>query len=946
MSFVSPVVIRFLCVMLTCLYFSSASYATIVDIGNIDKGQIDTREYQYLLLDNQLKVLLISDADADKAAASLDVHVGSADDPKDREGLAHFLEHMLFLGTEKYPDAADYQAFINENAGSHNAYTSAEHTNYFFDIDAKQLTAALDRFSQFFVAPLFDATYVDRERNAVHSEYQAKIKDDSRRGYDVYRQVMNPNHPYAKFSVGSLVTLADRPNDVVRDDLLAFYDKHYSSDQMTLVVLGKESIAELKAIVIKLFAQIPQRKTDTQALNIPLFVDNALPFEVLSQPIKNIRQMSMTFLLPSVKAYYGEKPLSYLGHILGHEGKGSVLSLLKQQGWAESLSAGGGESGAGNATFSITLSLTEEGVKHRETIRSLVFHALDTVRKYGVEQWRYAEEQQLAKVAFQFREKGRAVSTVRNLADQLHDLPAAEVISGAYLYKRFDAALIHRLLAKMTPDNLYVVTVYPEAVTDTVTHHYQVPYAVKRLSKAISKLPENLKKRYQLPQKNIFIPEQSELLAVDKHLSEPKKIQLDQHQSVLWVKQDIDFKVPKATIILRVQSPLVASSLHASALNQLLTSMIKDGLNEKTYPASLAGLSYSLSPNSRGFDISLQGYDNKMGALLGMVIEQVQKPSLDKERFTNIKVELVRRLNNTQQKTPFRQLLRQVPATLYTPYFADKALAQAIEKMSFAELKQFTQQWRKGASLQGLFYGNINTTIAANWQSLISGLLAKGSETVAPAKVVKLAAGDDDKASKAIKQRSLRVEHNDNAVALYVQGVSDHIDDQAKMLLLRQVLESSFYSQLRTEQQLGYIVFLTSMTFKAVPGSLFVVQSPNTSVDNIKLAISTFIAESKASIPDNLSVYQRSVATQLLEKPQTLSAKSSRYWQNILKRDESFSYRQRLLDAVKKVDADQLREYYESTLLNEQLLLWFVADQELDDSFPVFLDSQAYYQYP
>jgi secreted Zn-dependent insulinase-like peptidase len=610
------------------------------------------------------------------------------------------------------------------------------------------------------------------------------------------------------------------------------------------------------------------------------------------------------------------------------------------------LSAGGGESGAGNATFSITVSLTEEGLKHRETIRALIFHALDTIRQHCVEQWRYAEEQQLAKVAFQFREKGRAISTVRNLADQLHDLPAAEVISGAYLYKRFDAELIHRLLAKMVPDNLYVSTVYPEAITDKVTHHYQVPYAVNRLANTIAKLPDDLKKRYQLPQKNIFIPEQTRLLAVDNDLSEPKKISLGENKSELWVKQDIDFKVPKATIALRVQSPLVSSSLRASALNQLLTSMIKDALNEKTYPASLAGLSYSLSPNSRGFDISLQGYDNKMGALLRMVIEQVQKPNLDEERFANIKIELVRRLNNTQQKTPFRQLLRQVPATLYVPYFTDKALAQEMEKVNFAELKQFTLQWRKGASLQGLFYGNINTSTVADWQPLIIDLLDEGSKPVAPARVVKLATGDDGKVSKVIKQSSLRVDHNDNAVALYVQGISDNVEDQAKMLLLRQVLESSFYSQLRTEQQLGYIVFLTNMSFKEVPGSLFVVQSPSTSVDAIKLAIQKFIGESKTSIPDDLSVYQRSVATQLLEKAQTLSAKSSRYWQNIIKRDDSFSSRQRLLDAVNKVDAAQLREYYQSTLLSEQRSLWFVADKQVDDSFPTFLGSQDYYQYP
>ncbi|MEE3214854.1 MAG: insulinase family protein, partial [Pseudomonadota bacterium] len=69
----------------------------------------DDRDYRVLTLDNGLEVLLVSDPEADKAAASLNVSVGSAQDPDDLQGLAHLLEHMLFLGTEAYPEADAYQ---------------------------------------------------------------------------------------------------------------------------------------------------------------------------------------------------------------------------------------------------------------------------------------------------------------------------------------------------------------------------------------------------------------------------------------------------------------------------------------------------------------------------------------------------------------------------------------------------------------------------------------------------------------------------------------------------------------------------------------------------------------------------------------------------------------------------------------------------------------------
>ncbi|MFQ5755965.1 MAG: insulinase family protein, partial [Acidiferrobacterales bacterium] len=129
--------------------------ATAYADNTIVKSANDQREYASFELPNKLKVLVVSDPTTDKAAAALDVFVGTSSDPENRQGLAHFLEHMLFLGTKKYPKPGEYQEYISTHGGRHNAYTGFEHTNYFFDIDKDYLEPALDRFAQFFVAPLF-----------------------------------------------------------------------------------------------------------------------------------------------------------------------------------------------------------------------------------------------------------------------------------------------------------------------------------------------------------------------------------------------------------------------------------------------------------------------------------------------------------------------------------------------------------------------------------------------------------------------------------------------------------------------------------------------------------------------------------------------------------------------------------------------------------------------
>jgi len=102
-----------------------------------------------------LKCLLVSDIESQKSAATLVVGSGSLNDPPEVNGLAHFCEHMLFLGTEKYPKENYYSQFISSGGGVKNAATSEDYTNYYFDIKNEAFEEALDIFSQFFKCPLF-----------------------------------------------------------------------------------------------------------------------------------------------------------------------------------------------------------------------------------------------------------------------------------------------------------------------------------------------------------------------------------------------------------------------------------------------------------------------------------------------------------------------------------------------------------------------------------------------------------------------------------------------------------------------------------------------------------------------------------------------------------------------------------------------------------------------
>ena len=112
---------------------------------------------------------------------------------------------VVFLGTEKYPDETEYSKFLSQHGGSSNAYTAGDHTNYYFDVTPKNLEGALERFSQFFIAPLFTESATDREVNAVNSEHEKNLPSDTWRLRQLESSLSDPEHDYHKFGTGSKV---------------------------------------------------------------------------------------------------------------------------------------------------------------------------------------------------------------------------------------------------------------------------------------------------------------------------------------------------------------------------------------------------------------------------------------------------------------------------------------------------------------------------------------------------------------------------------------------------------------------------------------------------------------------------------------------------------------------------------------------------------------------
>jgi nardilysin len=216
--------------------------------NDTDDDDVDNQSNQEDLKDNEEEE---DDSEGDSssggdhglrnAAAAMVVGVGSMSDPPECQGLAHFLEHLLFMGSEKYPEENAYDSFMNKHGGSDNAYTELEYTVYHFEIPQEYLAKGLDMFAQFFTAPLMLESSVDRELNAIESEFQLVKNSDGSRlqhlmshtcGYSPAR------HPFAKFSWGNKESLQESPRRNNVDpmvELRKFYDQVSHESRMFML---------------------------------------------------------------------------------------------------------------------------------------------------------------------------------------------------------------------------------------------------------------------------------------------------------------------------------------------------------------------------------------------------------------------------------------------------------------------------------------------------------------------------------------------------------------------------------------------------------------------------------------------------------------------------------------------------------------------------------------
>lgn len=430
------------------------------------KSQADKKEYRLIELPNGLKAFLISKPEEKSddgsgsealAAANLTVGVGSFSEKPEIGGLAHLLEHILFMGSEKYPEDSGYNNFISSHGGSNNAMTENEFTTYYFDVSENAFPEALDRFSQQFIAPLLQKEALQREREAVDSEFQMALSLDQQRIASFFKSLVKDSHPASFFDYGNLTTLKDEVSDDKLYEEIQELFKKYVANNMFLSLQSNRSLDDLQQLVLNNFSAIKSGevvKREHQEVD-EIFKEDFYNKIYFVKPIKDSKMLYMSWYLDSVDSHYKCRPLQYLEEVFKSQGEGGLSNYLREKQLAVSaklkVDSQAFDSNSMFALVKIEVQLTELGFIHITKVLQSIFSYLLMLKETPIEEHQrlYNELQEKSETDFKFHKENDPLDNVLLGAWGLKYFEHEDILRGHTVFQGFCGEIITKIVDAM-----------------------------------------------------------------------------------------------------------------------------------------------------------------------------------------------------------------------------------------------------------------------------------------------------------------------------------------------------------------------------------------------------------------------------------------------------------------------------------------------------------------
>jgi insulysin len=345
---------------------------------------------------------------------------------------------------------------------------------------------------------------------------------------------------------------------------------------------------------------------------------------------------------------------------------------------------------------------------------------------------------------------------------------------------------------------------------------------------------------------------------------EPYKL-LDDERGTFWFQQDRIFKLPKAEVDLLLLSDSPRSNPRNRLLAALYARAINEGLNEWRYPAVLAGLHAGVSGELRGIRLSVGGYAERVPDLLAELCERLDQVTIDERTFESLKDETRRELQNALYSQPYAQVFYEFNVLTNPDAIHRREYADMVDSVTLDEVKAYAGEVLRAGAIEGVAYGNLDP---AALERGMSSAFSAAAASVLPADrrpgVPFIALEPGTQEAWVFSTKS-----DNNCWMTFLQFGPREYRREAILRIGAAFLESGFYSEMRSRQQLGYTVFSFPALQNPIQGMGFLIQSGDFAAGELRARAMTWLAAEFPAIrnipPAEFDMLKKAVADDLLE---------------------------------------------------------------------------------
>ncbi|PCI78597.1 hypothetical protein COB21_00480 [Candidatus Aerophobetes bacterium] len=895
--------------------------------------RLQNQKVQKLRLDNGISVYLLSDPETPSSGAAFSMRVGSWDDPEEYPGIAHFVEHLLFMGSHTYPDENLYRDAVSKAGGALNAYTASKRTVYGFYSDNTHFEEIFPMFAHMLMDPLFNPGSIAREYKAIEQEYQISLSSDPWRTIHVLKALANPQHPQAQFDCGNSQTLANIPVETA----INWYKEHYKPHLGALVITSPLPLETMVNMAQSLFGQIPAAKdlsqtADFDPVETPLFLPETFPSQVHITPhLQESQSMAMLWELPpSFNCLTNEGQNSahvMLTNSINTAHKGSLYETLKEADLITDLSSYIQSLSNEKHLFFINFQLTDKGVANLDQVEMHTDAYLKQMAKTPIPAYFTQEIVDIWKQSIETAPRQNPFSFCMNVAGALTSEDISSYPQSSSGLSNFDPQQYLDLVNFTQVERaIQIYLINPEKTDTKMTElepWYKVPYTVVHQESKEKSTPENI--HFTLfNDPNPYLPNNTEPITSNteaQEKSKPKQLIKTKRGELTYWKDDV-FMLPKVALHALIQSPCMDLSAHSDVCLDLFAMLTAEQLAPINTKGKTADIGISVTSGSDGILIALSGYQDKSLLFFSDALDSLAQFNPTKTSFEAMKQLLKSNQLNSKFSPAYTQVMHHMSEITSSSCSTKAQYLEAIESLTKEQYVSFIQNVFNANVVKMVVSGALNEQEAENFYTCFTEHPTFKNTVDKTDKELKMHTKYSLALDGTILPQKVHIsfDQKDTAVALMIQDEEFSFAKHASNFILNYSLSNEFFDTLRTKQQTGYAVFsYPSKTNNDLISHNFCVQSTTHSGEELLARYELFLEDYVASLeetftPEVFEEFKATLKTQINTPEETLAHKNGVIFHIVCNNDGDFTRKEKLLKATDELSHEEFTSWAKQLL--------------------------------